>query len=105
MLTSCAEEIIGDHQSGFRHNRSTPDYVYCIQQILEKKWEYSETVHHIFIDFRKAYDSVRREVLFNILIEYGKVVRLKKMCLTEMYTRVRVGKNLFDMISIKNSLK
>jgi hypothetical protein len=28
-----------------------------------KKWEYNETVHQLFIDFKKAYDSVRREVL------------------------------------------
>jgi len=33
---------------------------------------------HLFIDFKKAYDSVRREVLYNILIEFGipnKLVR------------------------------
>jgi hypothetical protein len=49
-----------------------------------KKWEYNETVHQLFIDFKKAYDSVRREVLYNILIEFGapmKLVRLVKMCL------------------------
>jgi hypothetical protein len=40
----------------------------------------------LFIDFKKAYDSVRREVLYNILIEFGipmKLVRLIKMCLSE----------------------
>jgi hypothetical protein len=36
---------------------------------LRKKWEYNESVHHLFIDFKKAYDSVRREVLYNILID------------------------------------
>jgi hypothetical protein len=33
------------------------------------------------------------------------VVRLIKMCLTETYSRVRVGKNLSDMLPIRNSLK
>jgi hypothetical protein len=57
--------------------------------IEEKKWEYKETVHQLFMDFKKAYDSVRREVLYNILIEFGvpmKVVRLSKMCLNETYS-------------------
>jgi len=82
--------------------------VYCIRQILEKKWEYNESVHHLFIDFKKAYDSVRKEVLYNILIEFWipkKLVRLIKMCLTETYSRVRVGKNLSDMFHVRNGLK
>ena len=53
------KEIIGDHQSGFRSNRSTIDHIFCIRQILEKKWECNEEVHQLFIDFKKAYDSVK----------------------------------------------
>jgi len=65
-------------------------------------------VHHLFIDFKKVYDSVRREVLYNILIEFGvpkKMVRLINMCLTETYSRVRLGKNLSDIFPIRNGLK
>ena len=82
--------------------------IFCIGQILEKKWEYNEAVHQLFIDFKKAYDSVRREVLYNILIEFGvpkKLVRLVIMCLTETCSRVRVGENLSDMFPIRNSVK
>jgi len=85
-LTPYSEEITGGHQCVFRHNRSTTDHIFCIRQIPEKKCEYNEAVHQLFIDFKKAYDSVRREVLFNILIEFGipmKLVRLIKMCPTE----------------------
>jgi hypothetical protein len=39
------DKIIGEHQRGFRLNRSTTDQVFCIRQILEKKWEYNERVH------------------------------------------------------------
>jgi len=107
-LTPYAEEIPGDHQCGFLRNRSTTDHIYCIRQILEKKWEYKDSVHQIFIDFRKAYDSVRREVLYNILIEFGTsmtLVRLIKMCLNETYSRVRVDENLSDMFPVRNGLK
>ena len=69
--------------------------------------------NHIVRVFRRlvlacSYDSVRWEVLYNILMEFGipkKLIRLIKMCLTETYSRVRVGKNLSDMFPIKNGLK
>ncbi|KAJ4443079.1 hypothetical protein ANN_04729 [Periplaneta americana] len=70
-LAPYVDEIIGDHQCGFRRNRSTIDQIFCIRQIMEKKWEYKGTVHQLFIDFKKAYDSVKREVLYDILIEFG----------------------------------
>ena len=90
-LTTYAEEIKRDQQRGFRRNRSTTDHIYRIRQILEKKLEYNEAVHQLFIDFKKTYDSVRREVLCNILVEFGipmKLERLIKMCLTETCSRV-----------------
>jgi hypothetical protein len=83
-LTPYVNEVIGDHQCGFLHNSSTVDQVFYIWQILEKKWEYNGTVHQLFIDFRRAYDSLKREVLYNILLEFGipeKPVKLFKMCL------------------------
>ena len=70
-LTPYAEEIIGDHHCGFRCSGSNTDHIFCICQILEKKWEYNEAVHQLFIDFKKACDSGGREVLYNILIEFG----------------------------------
>jgi len=51
-------------------------------------------VKHLVVDFKKAYDSFRREVLYNILIEFGitmKLVRLIKMCLNEIYSTVWGG--------------
>jgi hypothetical protein len=65
------------------NNGSITDQIYCVHLILEKKWEYNGTVHQLFIDFKKACNSVRREVLYNILNETGlpmKLVRLTEMC-------------------------
>jgi len=56
-------------------------------------------VHQLFIDFKKAYDSVRREVFCNVFIEFGipmELVRLIKMCLNETHSRVQAGKYLSD---------
>jgi hypothetical protein len=80
-------------------NRPTTDQMFCIHQILEKKLEYNETVHYLFIDFKKAYDSVKRKVLYSFLMEFGvymKLVRLIKMCLNRTYSKVHIDKNLSD---------
>jgi hypothetical protein len=74
----------------------------------KKKQVYNEAVHQLFVDFKKPYDSVRKEVIYNILIEFGipmRLVGLIEMCLTETYSRVRVDKNLSDIFPIRNGLK
>jgi len=41
--------------------------------------EYNVAVYQLFVDLQKAYDSVRREVFYNIHIKFGipmKLVRL-----------------------------
>jgi hypothetical protein len=43
---------------------------------LEKKLEYNEALHQLFTDFKKAYNSLRGEVLYNILIEFGIPMKL-----------------------------
>jgi hypothetical protein len=98
-LSPYIDKIIGDHQCGFRSNRSTTDQIFCFRQILEeKKCEYNETVHQLFVNFKKAYDSHRREVCM-------KLVRLIKMCLNGTYNKVRIGKHLSENFPIQNGLK
>jgi retron-type reverse transcriptase len=66
------------------------------------------TVYQLFTDFKKANDSVKREALYNILLEFGiprKLVGLIKMCLNETYSRVRIGKYLSDKFTTQNGLK
>jgi len=107
-LIPYAEEITLDHQCGFRCNSSTINYIFCICHILGKKWEYNEAVYQLFINFKKAYDRIRRDVLYNTVIEFGiamNLVRLIKMHMNETYSRVHVGKHLSDIFPIKNDLK
>jgi hypothetical protein len=85
-LTPYVNEIIGDHQCGFRRNRSTMDQIWLQSSDTREKWEYNGTVSELFIQLKKAYESVNREDLYNILLEYGipkKLIRLIKMCLNE----------------------
>jgi hypothetical protein len=47
-------------------------------EVLEKKWECKGAVHQLLVGHTKACDSVRREVLFNILIYHENVLKLIK---------------------------
>jgi hypothetical protein len=51
----------------WKDSNIVPIRLFAFVRYWRKKWEYNETVHQPFIDFKKAYDSVRREVLYNIL--------------------------------------
>ena len=95
-------------RGGFRRSRSILTIYSAFAKYFRKKLEYNEAVHQLFIEFKDAYDSVRREVLYNIFFEFGipvKLVRLIKMCLNETYSRVRVGKHLSDRFAVTNGLK
>jgi hypothetical protein len=88
---------------------STTDQIFCIRQIQKKKLECSETVHQLFIYFKKAYESVRKEGMYNILIEFGVkvkllVVRQFKMCLNETYNKVSIGKYSLPDFPIQNDV-
>jgi hypothetical protein len=79
-----------------------------IRYFFAKKWECNEAVYQQCVDFKEVNDSVRREDLCNILMEFGiplKPVTLIKICLRKPYSRVRVGKYMSDRFPIKNGLK
>jgi hypothetical protein len=83
-LTPYAEKIIGDYQCGFYATGKLLIIYSAFIKYLRKKWEYNEAMQQLFTDFQKAYDSVRWEVFYNILIAFGMPMKLGgliKMCL------------------------
>jgi len=38
--------------------------------------KYNRTVPQLFVEFQKAYDSIRREVMYTILIEFDITMKL-----------------------------
>ena len=62
-----AEEVLPDSQCGFRAGRGCVDMVFCARQLVEKAREHNATLYLLFVDLRKAYDSVPREALWHVL--------------------------------------
>lgn len=103
-----AEHIIGDYQCGFRRGRSTTDHIFAIRGILEKCYEYNIPVHQLFIDFRQAYDSVKRSYLQETLNNFripGKLARLIMMTLKHTKSKVKVSGGRSREFTIRKGLK
>ena len=73
------EEILRDNQNGFRPGRSTTSHIIALRRIIEGAKAKNLKATIVFIDFKKAFDSVHRGLLMKILRAYGipdDIVRL-----------------------------
>lgn len=98
-LLPLSEKIIGNYQCGFRPGKSCIDQIFSLRQILEKTLEYNVETHHLFVDFKAAYDSINRNALYNAMSEFGiprKLINLVKLTMSPVTCRVRVGSDLSE---------
>eukprot|EP00752_Nemacystus_decipiens_P007608 g6799.t1 len=61
------EDILPEEQSGFRLRRSTLDMLFVIQRLHELARKKGTAIFACFVDLTKAYDSVDRELLWDVL--------------------------------------
>ncbi len=74
-LQKLAGDELPESQCGFRKGRGCVDMVFAVRQLLEKSWEHRERLFIIFVDLRKAYDSVPREAMWKVLVKLGDISR------------------------------
>ena len=60
-----------DEQNGFRKGRSTYDQISALTNIIETRQKRKLSTFAAFIDLKKAYDLVDRNILWNRLLETG----------------------------------
>ena len=92
-ISPFAENITGNYQCGFRKNKSTKTQIFTLRQILEKTKDFGIETHHLFIDFRSAYDTTKREQLYNAMSELNipnKLIRLTRMTMENIKSQVRI---------------
>lgn len=95
-------------QFGFRKGKGTEDATLVLQHVAEVYREESKPVYTAFVDFRKAYDSVDRGILWECLEQLGIRGRMLA-AVKDMYKvvklRVRAGGELGEEFKSDRGVK
>jgi len=81
-------ELIGEEQAGFREKHSTTDHIFTLFALTQKQLIRHRKLYVAFIDFRKAFDSVCREKLWDVLSNNGLKGKILS-ALKSMYSTVK----------------
>ncbi len=65
-----------DEQCGFRPSRSTVDALFSLRLLCDGAWDKGQTLHICMLDLTKAFDSVDREMAWQILLSRGAPPKL-----------------------------
>jgi hypothetical protein len=98
-LKAQMEPHLSEEQAGFRRDRNTTHQILILRLIAEKAKRKGRHILNCFIDFRKAFDSIKHDVTWATLRSYGVGARLLKILqnICEIsQSAVRVGGELGD---------
>jgi hypothetical protein len=73
-------------QIGFHKNYRTIDQLFILQTLIEYRKAKKKPIYYCFVDFKKAFDTVLREMLWQLLVSL-KVEGRFLQCLQAMYAK------------------
>ena len=106
-VQSLLDKQLLEEQAGFRTNRSTVDQIFILKMVMEKLHDYNKPLYMCFIDIQEAYDSVNRDLLWQICKHYGlsnKTVRMLQLLHTNTKARIRVNGDLSDSFNVETDV-
>ena len=80
-----AEKIIAEEQADLRAGRSSTEQISNLRILCEKYLQHRQDIHHVFIDFKKAFDRFWHATLWATMKKYNIGANL-----------IRVIKSLYD---------
>jgi hypothetical protein len=76
--------------------------------VLQKTWEYDKSVHTVFIDYKKVYNSIHRASLIKTLEEFGmpsKLISLVECSISHTDIKVKVGQTISKTVQVTTRLR
>ena len=101
--------MLSPNQIGFVKGKSTSDHIFLLQTLIEKVVKKGKSKMFVaFIDFKKAYDTVNRDLLLNRLKQLGiNGIFLKNIA--SMYEKtkysIKLNKGYLDALDSNLGLK
>ena len=102
------EHHLGKEQSGFCKHQSCVDLINILRIILEQRVEWQAILYVTFIDFDKAFDFVKREVMWLTLKEYSiprKITQIIKMLYDKFRCKISYEGKLSEFIEFRNGVR
>ena len=99
------EQLLRENQCGFRGNRSCVDQIYALRAITHNCLEYNIPLCINFVDFKAAFDSIRRDFIWTSMRHYGlpeKYIRIFQAFFNGTMSAVRVNGELTDWFSVNS---
>lgn len=84
------------------------DQIFTLRQILEKTKEYNIELHHLFIDFSSAYDTIDRSQLYTAMKEFDiprKLINMVQITMNNSHCQVRIQTDLSEPLKTLNGLR
>ena len=97
-----------DNQNGFRKHRSTVDHLSTLTSIIENRKRQKKSTFVGFVDFRKAYDTINRALLWSKLESVGisgKMLTAIKSLYNNVKCSVWINGHMTDWFSVHSGLK
>ena len=107
-LQILAEVELPESQCGFRKSRSCADMIFTVCQLVEKSWEHMTKSFVTFIDLKKAYDSVPRNVMWLASEKLGvpeDTINLIHSFHQGMKVRICLDGALLEELNVENGLR
>jgi hypothetical protein len=107
-LLPYANADVQHYQAEFQSGKSTTDQLFALHQILEKCNEFNITTHHLFLDFKAAYDSIIRNEVYVGMSELNfptKLIRLSIAPLTIVTCWVKIQNDCSKSFETRQGLR
>jgi ribonuclease HI len=100
-------QLLNEYQSGFRRRRGTTDNIVFLTDEIQKSFMEQKQTIAIFIDIKKAYDTIKTDAIIDSLLKMGfkgKLVKYIQNFLLDRTFNVQLGGTKSDLGNMEKGI-